>query len=73
VTRRLTAAVGRKHAIEALSGLSMDPSRYELANVVSALARKLEINKRLQLEQLAGELMLDDTSLTLISGKSIRR
>jgi hypothetical protein len=72
VTRRLTTAVGRKHVTEVLSTLSDNPSRYELANVVSALARKLDINKRLQLEHLAGDLMFQEMSLTLLAGKSIR-
>lgn len=55
--RRLGAFVGKKAALKALKSLDPNPSRYDLANLVTSLARTLGIGGRLEAETLGGELM----------------
>lgn len=57
VSKRLGAVAGRKRARDLLSDVGESPSMFQIANVVSAFGRTLDINRRLQLEQLAGDLM----------------
>ncbi len=58
VTERLGTVAGKKPARELLSDMGDNPSMFQLANLVSAYARTLDIRRRLRLEQLAGELIV---------------
>ncbi len=60
VSRRLNALAGRKRARELLSDVGESPSVFQIANLVSAYAGTLDINRRLRLEALAGEMLLGD-------------
>ncbi len=58
VSKQLGTVTGKKRAQELLSGVGENPSMFQIANVISSLAGTLDLNRRLQLEQLAGELMV---------------
>ncbi len=58
VTERLGMVAGKKRARELLRDAGDSPSMFQIANLVSAFAQRLDIRNRLKLEILAGELML---------------
>ncbi len=55
--KRLRPLVGNAVTARALASLDAHASRYDLANIVTSLAREVEIGRRLQLERLGGELL----------------